>query len=82
MEEGVLTDFKIDLDRCQLCKKCLEGEFCFQKLFDLAKNGDSGEEIIVFNKKNMNLCQNCLKCVSECPFNAIIPIIIPEDKSR
>lgn len=75
MEEGKLVNFKIDHDRCEICKKCLEKEFCFQNLFILYVDQETGEELIKFNKKNMNLCQNCLNCVSNCPNNAIVPVI-------
>lgn len=75
IEEGQLIDFKIDYNRCKECNKCLEKDFCFQDLFFLHLNKETGEKLITFNKKNMNLCQNCLKCVSNCPNNAIIPVI-------
>jgi NAD-dependent dihydropyrimidine dehydrogenase PreA subunit len=76
MEEGKLSDFKIDVTRCNLCKVCIEENFCFQKLFSLEINNTTGKKRIVFNKKNMEICQNCLKCFRDCPNNAIIPIII------
>ena len=75
MEEGQLIDFEIDSEKCTVCKKCLEEGFCFQNLYVLITDPDSGKKKIAFNKKNMDLCQNCLKCVVSCPNNAIIPII-------
>jgi len=75
MEEGQLIDFEIDSERCTVCKKCLEEGFCFQNLYVLIIDPDSDKKQITFNKKNMDLCQNCLKCVVSCPNNAIIPII-------
>ncbi len=75
MEDGELFDFKIDGERCNACKKCLDDGFCFQNLFYLRINPEPGEELIAINKKNMNSCQNCLKCFKDCPNNAIIPII-------
>jgi ferredoxin len=75
MENGQLVDFKINYERCTVCKKCIEEGFCFQNLFRVFVNPESGEEVICFNNKSMNLCQNCLKCFSNCPNNAIIPII-------
>ena len=78
MEEGQLVNFRIDNERCDVCKKCLEDDFCFQNLFHLSNNPETGEKLILFNKKNIFLCQNCLKCFSICPNNAIIPIIALE----
>lgn len=78
LEEGQLIDFKIDYERCNVCKKCLENGFCFQSLFSLVNNSKRNEELIEFNKKNMNQCQKCLNCFSKCPRNAIIPIILSE----
>jgi ferredoxin len=75
MEEGQLIDFEIDSERCTVCKKCLEEGFCFQNLYVLIINPDSDKKKITFNKKIMDLCQNCLKCFVNCPNNAIIPII-------
>ncbi|MHA1294444.1 MAG: 4Fe-4S binding protein [Promethearchaeota archaeon] len=75
MEEGKLTDFKIDAERCNLCKKCLEDGFCFQNLFALEMDKKTGKKSIIFNKKDMNKCENCLKCIINCPNNAIVPII-------
>jgi len=80
MEEGQLVDFKINYNKCKECKKCLEDGFCFQNLFILHHNKETGQNLITFNKKNMSLCQNCLKCVSNCPNNAIIPVISKNSK--
>jgi len=75
IDEGKLTDFRIDHEKCTTCKKCLEPGFCFQNLFELKTIADTGETIILFIKEKMDLCQSCLKCFSNCPNNAIIPII-------
>ncbi len=80
LEEGRLINFKIDNERCTICKKCLEKGFCFQNLFVLSKNPETDKELIIFNKKDMELCQNCLKCFKDCPNNAIIPIISLDGK--
>ena len=77
LEEGELINFKIDYERCNVCKKCLEKGFCFQNLFSLTNNAKNNKESIEFKKENMNLCQNCLNCFSKCPNNAIIPSILP-----
>ena len=74
IEEGKLIDFEIDHERCSACKICLEDGFCFQNLFFINTTPEKNEERIGFNKENMNLCNNCLKCFSKCPDNAIIPI--------
>ena len=73
LEEGELTDFRIDAEKCILCKDCLE--FCFKNLFHLVQNPGSNKELIVFNKKNIKECKNCLKCVISCSKSAIVPII-------
>ena len=38
IKEGKLTGFRIDQDKCELCKLCIEEDFCFQNLFDLKKD--------------------------------------------
>ena len=76
IEQGNLTEFKIDHEKCTVCKKCLEPGFCFQNLFKSIINPDTGETIIRFIKEQMNLCESCLKCFSNCPNNAIIPVIV------
>lgn len=75
LEEGRLVDFKIDKERCTVCKKCLESNFCFQNLFELRIDSDTEEEYIKFNNNSMDKCKNCLKCFKDCPTNAIIPNI-------
>ncbi|MHA1106353.1 MAG: 4Fe-4S binding protein [Promethearchaeota archaeon] len=75
IEEGKLTDFKIDSDKCTVCKKCLEPGFCFHNLFESKIDPETGKTMIIFNKEKMDSCENCLKCVSNCPNNAIIPVI-------
>ena len=75
IDEGKLTDFKIDIDKCTVCKKCLEPGFCFQNLFECKIDLETGKTIILFNKESMDSCESCLKCFSNCPNNAIIPII-------
>ena len=82
MVEGKLVDLQINRDRCQVCKTCLENGFCFQNLFVISIEEETGKEIIIFNKKIMNLCQNCLKCVSNCPNNAIVPVILENGNSK
>jgi len=76
IDEGHLVDFKIDKERCTVCKKCLEPNFCFQDLFNLCVESDTNKEYIEFNNESMNKCSNCLKCFKDCPNNAIIPNIL------
>jgi len=73
LDEGELIDFRIDAEKCILCKECLD--FCFKNLFLVAQNPDSNGEYIVFKKKNIKECKNCLKCVISCSKRAIVPII-------
>ena len=75
LEEGRLLDFKIDKERCTVCKKCLEVNFCFQNLFKLCVEPDTNKEYIKFNNTSTDKCFNCLKCFKDCPNNAIIPNI-------
>ena len=75
LEEGRLVDFKIDKERCSVCKKCLESNFCFQNLFKLAVESNTNKEYIKFDNNSMDKCSNCLKCFKDCPNNAIIPNI-------
>ncbi|MBY9018953.1 MAG: 4Fe-4S binding protein [Candidatus Lokiarchaeota archaeon] len=75
IEEGKLTDFKIDTDKCTVCKKCLEPGFCFQNLFESKIDPETRKTMILFNKDGMDSCESCLKCFSNCPNNAIIPVI-------
>ncbi len=74
--EGTLKGFDIDQDKCNLCKRCLEQDFCFQTLFSLEKDKKTGKEFIVFKKDSMQNCFKCLKCFKTCPSNAILPTII------
>ena len=76
LEGGNLVDFKIDKERCTVCKKCLEAKFCFQNLFELRFEPDTKVEYIKFNNSSMDKCKSCLKCFRECPNNAIIPNIV------
>jgi ferredoxin len=75
IKEGKLNGFIIDQDKCNLCKKCLQKDFCFQNLFELRKDKEINREWIEFQKKNLNKCFKCLKCFKNCPNNAIIPVI-------
>ena len=75
LEEGRLVDFKIDKERCTVCKKCLDPNFCFQNLFELRIEPDTKEEYIAFKNISTDKCKNCLKCFKDCPNNAIIPNI-------
>jgi len=76
LEGERLIDFKIDKERCTVCKKCLESNFCFQNLFNLCVESDTNKEYIEFNNNSMDKCNNCLKCFKNCPNNAIIPNIV------
>jgi len=75
LEEGSLIDFKIDKERCSVCKKCLESNFCFQNLFKLVVDSNKTKEYIEFNNNSMDKCSYCLKCFKDSPNNAIIPNI-------
>ncbi len=74
--EGNLKGFCIEKEKCDLCKLCLEEDFCFQELFKLKTDELSREEFIIFNKENILECLKCLKCFKNCPKNAIIPEIV------
>ena len=74
LEEGHLKGFRIDSEKCSLCKICLNNDFCFQNLFELRKD-DNEKEWIEFQKKNLSDCFKCLKCFKNCPNNAILPVI-------
>jgi NAD-dependent dihydropyrimidine dehydrogenase PreA subunit len=74
LEDGQLKGFKIDPEKCTLCKICLKDDFCFKNLFKIQGN-ECGEEQIKFQKKDLNECLKCLKCFKSCPNNAIIPEI-------
>ncbi|MGQ4874665.1 MAG: 4Fe-4S binding protein [Promethearchaeia archaeon] len=73
-EGKTLIGFKIDNDRCELCKKCIEPNFCLQNLFKIEKD-ENGDEKIMFNPSDLQICEKCLKCVISCPFNAILPLM-------
>ncbi len=75
IKEGKLTGFRIDQEKCELCKLCIEEDFCFQNLFELKKNENTDKEWIEFRKENLSNCFKCLKCFKNCPNNAIIPDI-------
>lgn len=75
IEEGKLKGFEIDPERCVMCKQCLEEGFCFQQLYKLEKDAETGEEKIVFDDENISECFKCLKCFKSCPNNAIMPKI-------
>ncbi|MGV9171294.1 MAG: 4Fe-4S binding protein [Promethearchaeia archaeon] len=69
-----LVDLSIDQEKCQVCKKCVTDNFCYGdhgQLFKIKKN-PQGEEYIFLNF-DLNLCQHCLKCVDQCPNDALIP---------
>jgi ferredoxin len=74
IEEGKLKGFKIDHQKCTLCKTCLNENFCFLNLYELKKDKD-GKEFILFRKEAISDCYKCLKCFKNCPNNAIIPVI-------
>lgn len=76
IEQGHLTGFNIDQEKCTLCKICLEEDFCFKNLFKLKKDNNTGKEWIKFHKENLSQCFKCLKCFKNCPNNAILPKII------
>jgi ferredoxin len=75
IKEGKLKGFNINQDKCDLCKVCVNAEFCFQGLFKLRKDKFSKKEWIEFQKENLHNCFRCLKCFMNCPNNAVIPII-------
>ena len=75
IKEGKLKGFQINHQKCDLCKVCLEQDFCFQNLFVINENKDSGENWVEFHKNNLSNCFKCLKCFKNCPNNAIVPII-------
>ena len=76
INDGKLMGFCIDKEKCNLCKLCLEENFCFQKLFKFKIDEMTGKEFIEFNKENLSECLKCLKCFNYCPNNAIMPEII------
>jgi len=72
--EGKLKGFFIDSKKCTLCKICLSYEFCFKNLFELQKD-DTRKEKVIFQKTDLSECLKCLKCITNCPNNAILPEI-------
>jgi len=80
INEGKLIGFCIDQEKCNLCKLCLEENFCFQNLFKLKKDEKTGKELIEFHTESLSQCFKCLKCFKNCPNNAIIPTIIKNNK--
>lgn len=76
VREGELKGLSIDHEKCEFCKLCIEEDFCFQQLFSRKKNKITGLEQIEFKEGDFHKCFKCLKCFKECPYNAIIPIIV------
>ena len=74
LKEGNLIGFKIIKEKCELCGKCIELDFCFQNLFEIVTDKENNKTI-QFKEGNFSKCERCLKCFKECPNNAIIPII-------
>ena len=74
IEDGQLKGFKIDLEKCTLCKICLEDDFCFKNLFELQTN-NNGKKGIKFRKSDYSECSKCLNCFKNCPNNAILTVI-------
>jgi ferredoxin len=74
IEDGQLKGFKVDPEKCTLCKICLNDDFCFQGLFEL-QTDNNGNKSIKFKKTNYSECHKCLKCFKNCPNNAILPEI-------
>ena len=74
IKEGTLKGFRINGERCRLCGRCIEPNFCLQNLFELVKD-DKGKKRIKFKEGDSSKCMSCLKCFKDCPENAIIPII-------
>jgi ferredoxin len=72
IDDGKLTGFIIDNEKCSLCLKCTEDGFCLQNRYTL----DKGTNKIIFDDKTFSNCPNCLKCYKDCPEKAIIPEII------
>jgi ferredoxin len=74
IEEGELKGFTIDTEKCSLCLKCTKEDFCFQNRYSFNEKKNE----IIFNNEDLINCFNCLKCMRECPNNAIIPLIFEE----
>jgi ferredoxin len=75
LEDGKLKGFEIDNKKCQLCKECINEDFCFQNLFEIIQDKNTSKVYIIFNGRNIEKCYKCLSCFRKCPFNAIIPLI-------
>jgi len=75
IKEGTLMGFRIDQEKCGLCKLCIDENFCFQNLFELKKDKNTKKEYIEFRREDLSNCFKCLKCFKNCPNNAIIPDI-------
>ncbi|MFW9877145.1 MAG: 4Fe-4S binding protein [Candidatus Thorarchaeota archaeon] len=74
IEDGKLKGFKVDPEKCTLCKICLNDDFCFQSLFELQTDNNENKRI-KFKKTNYSECYKCLKYFKNCPNNAILPVI-------
>ena len=72
--------FEILKDRCELCGKCTEPDFCLQNLFEMISD-EEGNKFIQFKTGDFSLCKGCLKCFKDCPNNAIIPTLIDINSS-
>ncbi len=72
LEEGELTGFTIDIEKCTLCLECTKEDFCFQNRYFFEKE----KKKIIFDDKDLKNCFNCLKCFKNCPNNAIVPEIL------
>ncbi len=70
---------RIDHENCSMCEKCLDekGDFCPKNLFykDKVEDRENKEsERIRFKFKEITKCQGCLKCIVQCPEEAIISV--------
>lgn len=81
--EDQVVSIKIDHEKCSMCEKCLDesGNFCPKNLFykDLVTNRENQEiEGIKFKFREIAKCQGCLRCATQCPENALKPIIFED----
>ena len=74
LEEGKIFGFSIDSEKCNLCKTCLNDDFCNKNLFEIHID-ERGNQYIKFQDVNLQKCNRCLKCFKNCPNNAIMPVI-------